>query len=554
MPVRKIVQRWIDAPIATQSDSHPRDVLNNLLVGMASISLLALILSPAIGWQTASGKVLCATSLVLLAGTVAALVINRRSSLSASALFLLLLTIILVDVGAGATGLVIPVLLSSILLRPWASLVIAGLGSLATAAASAYWPGYVLEVPSLLTLLAVALVSWLATRSLERALHNQRQSDRRLSESEERFQRMAESMQDGLTIIEQGQVIYLNDRVCEITGRSREELATMSSHDFAAPEERERLQQAMQKARRTGTLPASLAFWIVRPDGTRRCIHNRYTVTLAPERSAGERWEGGLVDRYVVTTDVTERRQMEERLRQTQKMEAMGRLAAGVAHDFNNYLTVIDSYVDLLLMDLEPETPTRHELEEIAKAAELSKTLTRQLLAFSRQQTGAAVHPKVVSVNAVISRAEDILRRLAGNDVDLIIQCDPRLSLVRADPGQIEQVLLNLINNARDAISGTGAITIRTANLDGDQVKEYSSITGHWVMIAVSDTGAGIDVETLPHIFEPFFTTKEDGCGTGLGLSTVYGIVHQNGGHMEVESQSGQGTTFKIYLPRVVDK
>jgi signal transduction histidine kinase len=334
----------------------------------------------------------------------------------------------------------------------------------------------------------------------------------------------------------------------------------MSSLDFAAPEERERLQQTMVKARQTGVLPASLEFWIVRPDGTRRRIHNRYTVTLAPERqrssiegSAGEHWKGSLVDRYVVTTDVTERQQMAERLRQTQKMEAMGRLAAGVAHDFNNYLTVIDSYVDLLLMDLEPGALMHHELAEIAKAVELSKTLTRQLLAFSRQQTGAAAHPQVMSINAVISRTEGILRRLAGNEVDLIVQRDPQLGLVRADPGQIEQLLLNLVSNARDAISGTGTITIQTRNLGSGQVDAHPS-KAHPVMITISDTGAGIDTETLPHIFEPFYTTKEEGCGTGLGLSAVYSIIRQSGGHIEVESTVGQGTTFRIYLPRAASE
>jgi hypothetical protein len=174
MPVRGIVQRWIDAPITTQRNNHPHDLLNNLLVGTASISFLALILSPAIGWQTASGKALCTTSLVLFAGTAVAFVINRRSSLSASILFLLLLTTIVVSTGAGATGLVLPVLLASVLLRPWASLVIAGLGSLLTVTLPFSLAGYVLDVPSLLTLFAVALVAWLATHSLDRALHDRR--------------------------------------------------------------------------------------------------------------------------------------------------------------------------------------------------------------------------------------------------------------------------------------------------------------------------------------------------------------------------------------------
>jgi signal transduction histidine kinase len=297
----------------------------------------------------------------------------------------------------------------------------------------------------------------------------------------------------------------------------------------------------METARQTGTLPASLAFWIVRPDGTRRCIHNRYTV---------KRWEGGLVDRYVVTTDVTEQRRMEEHLRQAQKMEAMGRLAAGVAHDFNNYLTVIDSYTDLLQMDLEPESPMQHELAEIARAADQSKSLVRQLLAFSRQQM---LHPQVLNVNEVIARAEDILRRLAGRDIEFVTEYDPSLGLVRADPGQIEQVLLNLVANARDAIASTGRITIRTANVESNRTNEKEGKPVHDVMIAVSDTGDGIDEDTQAHIFEPFFTTKENGAGTGLGLSTVYGIVRQSGGSIEVKSEPGQGTTFTIYLPRIDD-
>jgi signal transduction histidine kinase len=244
---------------------------------------------------------------------------------------------------------------------------------------------------------------------------------------------------------------------------------------------------------------------------------------------------------------------MEEYLRQAQKTEAMGRLAAGAAHDFSNYLTVIDSYTDLLLMDLEPGASMQHELVEIARAVEQSKSLVRQLLVFSRQQTGAIVHPQVLCVNEVISGAKSILQRLAGRDIELVTEYDPDLGLVRADAGQIEQVLLNLVTNARDAISGTGRIIIRTANVEIGRADEKESEPAPYVMIAVSDTGAGIDEETRAHIFEPFFTTKENGAGTGLGLSTVYGIVRQSGGHIEVESEPGHGTTFTIHLPRIDD-
>lgn len=540
MPVRETLRRWLDAPATAADNTHQRNLVNSLLVGTATMSLLVLILSTAIGWQVASGRTLSASSLALLTRPVTAFAASCHSGILACVLFLLLLTVILVAAGTGPTGLAIPILLASILLRPWANLVIAGLGSLAGTVISVSWPGYVLPVPSLLTLFAAAPVVWLAIRNLKQALRNLREGDRRLVESEEHFRRMAESIRDGLTIVEQGQVTYVNARVCEITGRTREELAALSSLDLATPEEKERLQQAMEESYRTGTLPTSLEFWIVRPDGAQRCIHNRYIV---------KRGEDGLVDHCVVTTDVTERQRMAEHLRQAHKMEAMGRLAAGVAHDFSNYLTVMGSYAGLLLDEMRPDDMKREMVTQIQHAVEQSKALTRQILAFNRQQM---FHPQVLCVNEVIARAEGILRRLAGRDVDLVIQCDPGTGLVRADPGLIEQVLLNLVTNARDAIPRAGTATIQSANVDVSQVDGGTTALGSYVMIAVSDTGTGIDAAVLPHIFEPFFTTKEDGLGTGLGLSTVYDIVRQSGGYVEVESEPGQGTTFRVYLPRVV--
>jgi signal transduction histidine kinase/CheY-like chemotaxis protein len=242
---------------------------------------------------------------------------------------------------------------------------------------------------------------------------------------------------------------------------------------------------------------------------------------------------------------------IEEQLRQAQKMEALGRLAGGVAHDFNNLLTAILIYSELLLQRLDPADPLRNQIEEINKAGNRASSLTRQLLAFSRKQI---LQPKVIDLNSVIEEMRDMLRRLIGEDVDLITALDPMLNKVKADPGQIEQVIMNLAINSRDAMPQGGTLTIETANVVLDNTNSPRTHEGNYVMIRVSDTGCGMDKETLSRIFEPFFTTKEEGKGTGLGLSTVYGIIDQSGGYVQVESEPGEGTTFRLYIPQVEEE
>jgi PAS domain S-box-containing protein len=250
--------------------------------------------------------------------------------------------------------------------------------------------------------------------------------------------------------------------------------------------------------------------------------------------------------------DVTERRALEQQLRQSQKMEAVGRLAGGIAHDFNNLLMVISGYSEFLLDRLGPEPAVRGPAQEIAGAAGRATSLTRQLLAFSRKQMMA---PKILDLNSVVIENMKMLRRVIGEDIELVMNPASGLGTVRADAGQIEQVIMNLAVNARDAMPSGGKLTIETSNvsLDEEYARLHAPLTsGNYVMLTISDTGAGMDLETQSHIFEPFFTTKGPK-GTGLGLSTVYGIVKQSGGYIWVNSGPGKGTSFRIYLPRVGD-
>jgi PAS domain S-box-containing protein len=308
-----------------------------------------------------------------------------------------------------------------------------------------------------------------------------------------------------------------------------------------SPEFRDAIRTKLAECMRDGT-PFDLEAQLISQTG--RAVWVRKIVQA--ERNAA-----GCISRVIgALQDITARRQLEEQFRQAQKMEAIGRLAGGVAHDFNNLLSVVLSYSAMILADVAPNAPHRSELEEIRRAGERARELTHQLLAFSRQQV---LQPRVTDWNQILSGMQTMLRRLLGEEISLAISPASHVGSMRADPGQIEQVIMNLVVNARDAMPNGGSLTLETANveLDPHRAAAEGARPGRYVMLTVADTGVGMSTATLMRAFEPFFTTKDKSKGTGLGLSTVHGIVTQSGGFATVHSQPNAGTTFRIYLPRV---
>jgi PAS domain S-box-containing protein len=384
--------------------------------------------------------------------------------------------------------------------------------------------------------------------SLAQDITERRRAEEALRASEERFRQIADSISEvfWLTTPDKREILYLSPGYETIWGRTREATyhAPQSWMDAVHAEDRERVAQAALTNQIAGTYDEE--YRIVRPDGSIRWIRDR----AFPVRDQ----DGQVVRLAGVAEDVTDRRHLEAQLRQAQKMEAIGQLAGGVAHDFNNLLTVINGYSDLLIDAVGDRAGLRELVEEIRKAGERSASLTRQLLAFSRQQV---LSPKILDVNDVVHETEKMLRRLIGEDVELTTVLQRSVGTVKADRGQLEQVLLNLAVNARDAMPHGGELTIETRDVDLSEdfaAGRPGTAPGRYIALAVTDSGVGMPEEVKRHIFEPFFTTKEPGKGTGLGLAVVHGFVKQSGGCVEVRSEPGAGTCFTIYLPRIDDR
>lgn len=367
---------------------------------------------------------------------------------------------------------------------------------------------------------------------------------RQLLEREELFRLISENAVDMIALVDaNGKRLYNSPSYFTILGYTQQELQGMSAFDQIHPEDQERVREAADETQRTG-IGRRIEYRMRHKNGSWIVLESTASAILSVPGKAGK-----LV---VVNRDITDRKRLEQQYRQAQKMEAVGRLSGGIAHDFNNLLGVIIGFAEILESNLGDSPVLIDSVEEILKAGKRAGSLTRQLLAFSRQQV---LEPKLLELNNTISEIEKMLRRIIGEDIELITRLDPDLGRIRADEGQIEQVIVNLAVNARDAMPSGGSLVIETKNIEIDEEfarrYPYPVKLGEYLLCAVTDSGIGMDAETQAHVFEPFFTTKEKGKGTGLGLATVYGIVKQSGGYVHMSSEPGRGTTFNIYLPRV---
>lgn len=413
----------------------------------------------------------------------------------------------------------------------------------------AYDPDHLETGQAIADQLANAIENAWLYKQARQEISEREQAEAALRASEERFRQVISSISDWIymtQLSEDNQIInlYLSPHVEALTGYPYEKFMTDWSFwptRVIHPDDRGTAHE--QSTRLAEGHNSETEYRLIRANGEVLWVRDSARVEVGPRNSK-------II--YGVISDITQRKQLETQFLQSQKMEAVGRLAGGVAHDFNNLLTVINGYSELLLHRyLNEVMPVRRYIEEIKKAGERASALTGQLLAFSRKQV---LQPKIFDLNDVVDNMDKMLRRLIGEDIELIFRPGTPLGKIKADPGQIEQVILNLVVNARDAMPNGGKITVETENVTLEESytgQQLGPAFGCSVRLMVKDTGTGIDPKVLPHIFEPFFTTKEKNKGTGLGLATVYGIVAQSGGQLDVTSQVGLGTTFTVYLPAV---
>jgi PAS domain S-box-containing protein len=388
----------------------------------------------------------------------------------------------------------------------------------------------------------------IAVLCIARNITERKQAEEAIRANEERFRSVAESANDAIVSADaEGRIIYWNRGAQTIFGYEEKEVLGEPLTRLMSERYRDGHRKGLERVRTTGeahVIGKTVELHGLRKDGTEFPLE----LSLATWKMGEDTYYSGIL------RDITERKHLEEQLRQSQKMDAVGQLAGGIAHDFNNLLTVISGYSELLLRRLPSDHPGRPAVEQISQAGKRAVALTSQLLAFSRKQV---LQPTVLDLNATVRNLEPMLRRLIGEHIELRVKLPPDVGEVKADSGQIEQVIMNLVVNARDAMPNGGWLTVETANASvdhGSSIPTVEARPGEYVMLSVSDTGVGMDAVTRSRIFEPFFTTKENGKGTGLGLSTVYGIVEQSDGFISADSEPGRGTTFRVYLPQVRER
>ena len=403
------------------------------------------------------------------------------------------------------------------------------------------WPGALetigrISLPVMLVFPAATLLVGILLGNEERRIV----AAGKLRESEAKYTAAFNTSPDAININDlDGRFVDINEGFTRQTGFTREDVIGKSSLEidlWAIPEDREKLVRGLKENKYVENLESAF-----------RCKDGSLKTALISARFISINNERHILS---ITRDITKYLHMENQLRQAQKMETIGKLAGGIAHDFNNLLMVILGYVELVLNDLDSADRHHGLLTEVQRAGCRARDITRQLLVFSRKQI---LQPVVLNLNDSVKVLQEMLGRLIGEDIEVITSFAGDLGHVQADPGQVEQVLMNLVVNARDAMPQGGKLTIETANVELDEgyARHHVGVEpGRYVMLAVTDTGCGMDKGTMDRIFDPFFTTKEFGKGTGLGLSTVYGIVSQSGGHIACTSEPGRGTTFRIYLPR----
>jgi two-component system, cell cycle sensor histidine kinase and response regulator CckA len=385
-----------------------------------------------------------------------------------------------------------------------------------------------------------------------RDITERKRMEESLRESELKFRTLVEASSSGIWRTDAtGRNTYVSPRWCEITGMSEADAAGQGWASGLHPDDRIPVRIGWENSA-TAAKPYTNEFRFVRPDGRLVWVLCQASPVMAGDHVA--EWIGTITDITELKQAEAEREKLQAQLTQAQKMESVGRLAGGVAHDFNNMLGIILGYGGIVMEKLHPGDPLRDDVKKIVEAGKRSAALTRQLLAFSRKQP---LQPEVVNLNDLLHHFEKMLQRLIGEDIDLQMALADDLAFVLIDPGQFDQTIMNLAVNARDAMPTGGKLTIETANVDMDELcaKIHTGVLpGKYVMISMTDSGCGMDETVLAQIFEPFFTTKERGKGTGLGLATVYGIVKQSGGNIWAYSEPGQGTTIKIYLPQTLAK